>query len=83
MSEDEMSDDDRLRRFIIPEREMIAVLEGRIRVRFDLPDDVRVVAVYHDYTCRGVAVVVRSSQFEPVPPGEVIPALPPLLMETV
>ena len=78
-----MSEDNRLRRFFISEREVINVLEGRVRVRFDLPDDVRVVAVYHDYTCRGIAVVVRSAQFEPVPDGEVIPALPPLLMETI
>ena len=78
-----MNDDDRLMRFFIPEREIIAVLEGRVRVLFDLPDDVRVMAVYHDYTCRGIAVVVRSSQFELVSPGDVIPALPPLLMETV
>ena len=78
-----MNDDDRLMRFFIPEREIIAVLEGRVRVLFDLPDDVRVMAVYHDYTCRGIAVVVRSSQFEIVPITGPIPTLPPLLMETV
>lgn len=69
------TDDDlkRLCRVVFHEERADSIVRGDFTVEPPLPDDARVHSWYTDRNLHTFEVIVRSSEFEWVPEGEIIP----------
>jgi hypothetical protein len=67
-------DENRLRRFVFDQRQLLDVFRGRVRIG-NLPEDAKIVSVHatSEYHRGGVMLVVWSNTFSEVPDGELIP----------
>lgn len=71
----------RYKMLLLEEQFLVGILQGQITIaNFDLPDDAWVVHVSYDFARAGLAVIIASKQFDPVPLGLELPLLPPFAL---
>ena len=76
--------DGRIKVASISERDILAVLQGRLRISWSgLPEDAFVSRVYYSPDTMAVRVVIASREFSQVPEGEEIPWMGPAILEVV
>ncbi len=77
-----LDDDRRLRILHLPERRLMEILRGEVRIA-ELPQGLRVMWCFHDNYSRGIGVAVQHESFEVVPDGHTIPPANPLRFEAI